>query len=174
MLSYGKVKYQNRSAIIILFQITATTMSKPDSKLCKSECKIIKKFKNKITFSEKFNEQQGWCQYQHINLEKMEKRKPFQLTNLQKVKTQYGNRLLAGLDYTWKLYLPERYTNTFTAREMRKIELQNVYLVNRGPIGKTFDLEVVGEEKAKVNEAERQGANSSSSDRNSISLTINL
>jgi hypothetical protein len=76
-----------------------------------------------------------------LNLTTMEKNRRYSLTNLQRHTTKYGVQLMAELENRKKLYLPERY-NSFSDRQLVEMGGGKYDLINRGPEGKTFKMEL--------------------------------
>jgi hypothetical protein len=105
----------------------------------KTKTSAIKKSKSKLNNLEQFNLLGAFI---WLNLTTMEKNRRYSLTNLKRHTTKYGVRLMAELDNRKKLYLPERY-NSFSDRQLVEMGGGKYDLINRGPEGKTFKIELV-------------------------------
>jgi hypothetical protein len=72
----------------------------------------------------------------------MQKNMRYSLTNLKRHSTKYGERIMVELDNLKKLFLPERY-NSFSDQQLVEMGGGKYDLINRGPEGKTFKIELL-------------------------------
>lgn len=77
-----------------------------------------------------------------INLSEMDVGIHYKITKIERTPTKYGERLLLTFDNKIQLYLPERY-NAMEEAEMLQINDGGYKLINHGPVGKSFHLELV-------------------------------
>lgn len=108
--------------------------------------------RSKINVLEKFN---SLGAYQWVNMESMEKKKPYLLTDLKRATTKFGERIIAEMNGDTKMYLPERY-NIFTDRQLGELCGGNYILINHGQEGKMYKLELTKKEDVVENVVETQ------------------
>lgn len=87
---------------------------------------------------EKFNSLNA-CKW--LNLESMEKNRPYKVNSLRRADTKFGTRIIAELDECFKINLPERY-NAFTDKQLNELGGGKTYLINKGRDGKSYKLEM--------------------------------
>lgn len=87
-----------------------------------------------------------------LNLSTMEKNFAYNITDIHKHVTKFGDRLMVELDKTHKLYLPERY-NALNDKQIAELSTGNYVLINQGAKGKCFQLQLILKSDIPVNTA---------------------
>lgn len=103
---------------------------------------VVKKSKSKATsLQEKLNQELRG--YQYINLSGMETNKPYLITGIKKSNTRFGDRLVAELEKTYRLYLPERYYTGLTERQIQELGGGQYTVTKTGLNDKTNNLHFI-------------------------------
>ncbi|KAJ3643856.1 hypothetical protein Zmor_005530 [Zophobas morio] len=84
-----------------------------------------------------------------VSAKTLEQNKKFLTKNFSKLSTKYGDKIFVELEES-RTILPQRFTEKFTDSVISDLNQKIVnglklYLVNRGPIGRTINIEFIEE-----------------------------